>query len=77
MTGYEYSILGAVALIVFWVVIVAAGLWLMSRLFPQSSRPAFPGASPSSSALEILKQRYARGEITSAEYEEMRQILEQ
>ncbi|NOX62769.1 MAG: SHOCT domain-containing protein [Chloroflexi bacterium] len=32
-----------------------------------------PGASES--PLEILKQRYARGELTKAEYEEMRRDI--
>jgi uncharacterized membrane protein len=34
-------------------------------------------ASAAAPALEILKERYARGELTREQYEEMRRVLEQ
>ena len=34
-----------------------------------------PGAPTQDTALELLRQRYARGEIDSAEYEERRRTL--
>lgn len=69
-----------ILMILFWVVIVAVAVWLLSRLFPQvtgftappsSGRHGEPGESP----LDILKQRYARGELSQAEYDEMRRKL--
>ncbi len=72
------------AWIVFWVLIVALALWLLSRLFPgthersdgeQSSANRIV-AGGSQRALDILNERYARGEITRAEYQEIRRDIE-
>ena len=35
-----------------------------------------PGASPGEAALDILKKRYAKGELTKDEYERMKKDLE-
>ena len=56
--------------------------WLLSRLFPRGTGYSAPAqwAPPASSApletpLDILKRRYASGEITKAEYDQMRQDI--
>lgn len=53
---------------VFWIAIVVGGVLVVAWLVTQgrSSRPA----SPEESALDILKKRYARGEIDKEEFEE-------
>ncbi|NOX61650.1 MAG: SHOCT domain-containing protein [Chloroflexi bacterium] len=63
----------------FWVLVLAAAgglvVWLASRLKGPSvanSGAALPGPT----ALDILKERYARGEITKSEYQEMRADIE-
>ncbi|MEK7156521.1 MAG: SHOCT domain-containing protein [Patescibacteria group bacterium] len=48
--------------ILWWVVIVAAVIWLVRRFFGTSGS----GGAPS---LDILKDRYAKGEIDKAEFE--------
>lgn len=80
MMGLPSTGIGLIVMILFWIVVVAAALWLVSRLFPQASDQPSPPAdderqSPPSSSLEVLKQRYARGEISKAEYLEMRNTL--
>lgn len=58
-----------------WIALLGLLIWGVSRLFtrraPSGGRP---DASPT--ALEILRQRYARGEIDEATFERMRQQLE-
>lgn len=80
MMGMGFEGFGLILMILFWVMVVAAALWLVSRLFPltlgQPSPPPNDEQKPlASSPLEILKQRYARGEITKSEYLEMRNTL--
>ncbi len=43
--------------------------------FGQASPPA-PAAGSSNNVLEILRERYARGEVKKEEYEEMKRTLE-
>jgi putative membrane protein len=53
------------------VVVVAVLAWLLMR------GPLGPGSQPERrSALEILKERYARGEIGSEEFEQKKRDLE-
>jgi uncharacterized membrane protein len=64
----------------FWIALlmILAGLliyWLLPRILPQEwyQRDIPPEQS---SALEILRQRYAAGEIDAATFEQMRERLE-
>ena len=53
--------------------VVAAMRWLQNRGSQQRSHPsAEPGTK---TALDILKERFARGEIDKAEFEERRRVL--
>ena len=62
-----------IPMILFWGLVVWGAVVLVSRL-------ASPGTGDvsgrGSSALEVLKVRYARGEISKEEYEEKRRDLE-
>lgn len=58
-----------------WIGLIGILIWAVSRLFTQ--RGTSTGQLQSGpSAMEILRQRYARGEIDEATFERMRQRLE-
>ncbi|NOZ50812.1 MAG: SHOCT domain-containing protein [Chloroflexi bacterium] len=64
----------------FWLLFVVVAVWFVAWLLPRlrTSPPTnstAPGPS-SDTAIEILKRRYASGEISKAEYEAMRTDLE-
>lgn len=65
---------------IFWVLVVGLGVWFITWLVSRNRNKALTNAGSisapaSDTAVEILKQRYARGEISKAEYETMRNDL--
>ena len=64
-------LLGMGVFVLFWV-LVLAGLALLIRWLWVQARPT---ARAEESALDILKRRYARGEITREEFETIRRDL--
>ena len=80
MMGYGFGAFGWMFMIIFWVIIIGLGFWLVARIFPQvtntlSSTNARGQNQREESGLEIIKRRYALGEITETEYQEIRQTL--
>lgn len=75
MTGFGMGLGGLLLMIVFWIVIIAAAIWLLSSLFPRTSTTRPQGNSES--AIDVLKTRFARGEIGKEEFEAIRRDLEQ
>ena len=55
--------------LLFWVVLAVLAIWAASTVFGRT-----PGDTQTD-ALEILKRRYAAGEITQAEFETARRAL--
>lgn len=56
---------------IIFIVIILAGVYFFSSGFKQESTP-----KTSTSSLEILKQRYAKGEITEEEFRKMKKEIE-
>ena len=67
---------GLVWMILFWVFIVGLAVWLLSRLFPRATDTSRSNKENlPDSPLDIVKARYARGEISMEEYDEMINVL--
>lgn len=73
--GFGFGPFGWIAMLLFWVLIIG-GLALIAVWVFREATPSAPGPGGSSRSLEILKERYARGEITREQYEEMRREIE-
>lgn len=68
--------LGPLGMILFWILIALLIVWLIKSLWPSSERGKGAEKPMEESALEILKKRYARGEIQKEEYLEKKRDLE-
>lgn len=71
MMGWGYGMYGGIGMLLFWGVIIVL-LVFAARSF-MGGRWSQP--QPGSTALDILKERYAKGEIDKPEYEERRKML--
>jgi putative membrane protein len=63
--------MGWVWMLVFWGAIIALVVWVVRRI----SQPPAASSGSAPSALEIAKARYARGEITREQFEELKKDL--
>ncbi|HZQ09681.1 MAG TPA: SHOCT domain-containing protein [Anaerolineae bacterium] len=83
--------LGALVMIGFWVLVIGGAVWLVMTLVrgnqsPAASNPphtivsnqphALVPSAPSQTPLDILKMRYAKGEITKEQFDEMKRELD-
>ncbi len=66
---------GGLVMVLFWVALIIGAVWLARAIFPGGQQPPTRSTTHEASADEILKQRYARGEITKEQYEAMRRDL--
>lgn len=76
------GMLGMGLSMLFWTLLLGLLIWLLVRWITQQhtvgARPSSPGALTNlPSALEILRQRYARGEIDTETFKDMRAHLEE
>ena len=76
MMGWGGMVLGVLLMLLFWgglLVLLGLGAWALIR---SGQRQSDRCTGTGSRALDILKERYARGEITREEYEKRRRDLE-
>ena len=71
MGGLGMGWFGGIFMIVFWILILV-GLVFFIKWLIQSTKKERAGGGGSNRALEILKERYARGEIDQVEFETMK-----
>jgi putative membrane protein len=62
---------------IFWVLILAGGVILLIKYLSRTKKGEGSQGWLGSNPLEILKERYARGEIDQTEFERMRRDLEE
>lgn len=72
--GMEWVGLGLVHMLLFWGVVIFIVV-LLVRLLSQGSGGSDKADRPERDALDILKERYARGEIDHEEFEERKKRL--
>ena len=60
---------------VLWIVVLGLIIWAVVAAVRGSSESRSSDSSKADSALEVLKRRYARGEINKEEYEEKKRDL--
>lgn len=70
--GWGWGMLGAVHMVLWWVLIVLGIAVLVKWLFGGTRGGGRPGGH---GALDILRERYARGEIGKDEFEQKRRDL--
>lgn len=61
--------------LLFWGGLLTIIVWAVMRIFPAQRTGGGPPERGAASAEEILRGRFARGEIDAEEYEERRRIL--
>ena len=67
--------LGMIIMVIFWILVIVGLILLIKWLWLQTQTGSSVTSSRSSSALEILKERYARGEIDKNEFEDKKKDL--
>ncbi|OGZ76589.1 MAG: hypothetical protein A3G45_01750 [Candidatus Staskawiczbacteria bacterium RIFCSPLOWO2_12_FULL_37_15] len=70
--GYGYGWIGAIFMIVFWVLVILAIVSFVSWLVRQSKGTTNDNGNQ---AMDILKERYAKGEINKEEFKAKKKDL--
>ncbi|WP_239451018.1 SHOCT domain-containing protein [Methanosarcina horonobensis] len=73
MSDYGYGMMGFGGMLfglLFWILIIVLAYLLIKRLLEQNK-----SRGEEKSALDIAKERYAKGEITEEEFEEIKRRL--
>jgi putative membrane protein len=68
-----WMIFGGILMVVFWGLVIALVVWAISRV--TTHRSDGPSTPEKRSALDIAKERYARGEISKEQFEQIKKDL--
>ena len=70
MFGWSFG--GGIMMIIFWAAIILSIVWIVNEV---SGRNNSDKTRHGKSAIEILDQRYAKGEITKEQFESMKKDI--
>ena len=70
----EWGWFGGILMVIFWIAVII-GIIFLIRWLVQSTGSGGHGARSEESAMDILKKRYARGEIDKKEFEQKKKDL--
>jgi len=68
-----WMVFGGILMVVFWGLVIGLVVWGIKRLSEHGESSS--GTTNKGDALDIAKQRYARGEITRDEFEQIKKDL--
>ncbi len=59
----------------FWIILIVVIIWAIIQFTNRSQPMNFTNSIDNETSLDILKKRYAKGEITKEEFEKMKEDL--
>jgi putative membrane protein len=74
MVGSPFMFMGGLGMLVFWALVIGGIVWLIQSATRRTNIVA-TNSTVSETPLDILKRRYAKGEITKEQFEEMKNTL--
>ena len=80
MMGFGLFGIGMLFMLLFWVLIIGGAVWLVVTLVRGSQgqsapRALMPSAPAGQTPLDILRARYAKGEVTKEQFDQMKSDL--
>lgn len=69
----NYGMIGGILMFIFWIAVILVVIWLIKMIIGKHGRDTM--ATSHKSALDILKERYAKGEITKEQFDMMKKDI--
>ncbi|AOV99456.1 SHOCT domain-containing protein [Dehalococcoides mccartyi] len=74
--GWGWMIFGGIFMLIFWCAIIGVIIWGIIHLTKKGQNPSSGStATEKTHYMDVLKERYAKGEITKAEFDQMKKDL--
>lgn len=70
--GMGWGLMGGLWMLLFWIVVIGLVVWGVMRI----SGSGGPGGARRDDALDIARRRFANGEITKEQFDEIRRTLQ-
>lgn len=70
--GHMFGFGGGIMMLVFWVAVIAVVVWIVKY---SKSKDSYMNTKENNNALELLKERYVKGEISKEEFESIKKDI--